>query len=384
VRTIQGVPPSGRDAAKKVKKKRIVIASVLKPADDVRAFEKMGLTLAAAGHQVYLIGMPASAQTTPANIRFMELTPFHRLHWKRLLVAFKVLKILSKVKPEVLIVNTHELLFVTFLNRIFFGVKIVYDIQENYYRNIRRTTAFPAATRIPLAAWVRFKERLFTPFFNRLILAEKCYRDELGFVSSNALVIENKAVLPPGFQRRPEQGKLLLAFTGTLGESTGIFQAIDLADKLYQNRPDLELHITGYCSIPEVLAEIINRCTGKKYIKLTAGKMQVGHEQILDLISRAHFGIISYPPSSHTSGRIPTKLFEYLSARLPILLQGNPSWVALAEGASGAIVVDFKNPDIDSLLHEMTQRTFYAGPAPVDEFLWKSQEPDLVKLVESL
>ncbi len=365
-----------------MKKTKIVIASVLKPADDVRAFEKMGLTLAAAGCNVYLIGMPATTPVTPPNIRFIELTPFHRLHWKRLLVAFKVLKILSKVKPEVLIVNTHELLFVSFLNRIFFGVKIIYDIQENYYRNIRWTRSFPAMARIPLALWVRLKELLFTPFFNRVILAEKCYLDELSFVPSKAVVIENKAVLPPGFRRSPEPGKLLLAFTGTLSESTGVYQAIDLADRLHEKRPDLQLHIIGFCAVPEVLAEIMNRCAGKKYINLTAGRMQVGHEQIMDLISRAHFGIISYPPSPHTSGRIPTKLFEYLSAGLPILLQGNAAWVALTAPMSAAIVVDFINPDIDGLLGLMASQPFYHGP--VDEFLWRSEEKKLRDVVEGL
>ncbi|HMJ69050.1 MAG TPA: hypothetical protein VK508_09145 [Cyclobacteriaceae bacterium] len=365
-----------------MKKTKIVIASVLKPADDVRAFEKMGLTLARAGYEVYLIGMPATTPVTPPNIRFIELTPFHRLHWKRLLVAFKVLKILSKVKPEVLIVNTHELLFISVLNRIFFGVKIVYDIQENYYRNIRWTRAFPAGARIPLAVWVRLKELLFTPFFHRVILAEKCYCTELSFVPSKAVVIENKAVIPSAFRRRPEQGKLLLAFTGTLGESTGVYQAIDLADRLYEKRADLELHIIGFCAVPEVLAEIIGRCAGKKYIHLTAGRMQVGHEQIMDLISRAHFGIISYPPSPHTSDRIPTKLFEYLSAGLPILLQDNPAWVALAAQVSGAIVVDFKKPDVDGLLIEMADRTLHA--AAIDGFLWKSEEKKLIEVIGGL
>jgi glycosyltransferase involved in cell wall biosynthesis len=365
-----------------VKKKRIVIASALKPADDVRAFRKMGLTLASEGHEVYLIGMPASTTVTPPNIRFMELTPFHRLHWKRMLVAFKVLKILAKVKPQLLIVNTHELLFVTFLNRIFFGVKIIYDIQENYYRNIRLTRSFPRLTRLPLAFWVRFKELLFTPFFHRVILAEKCYKNELAFVPSSAVVIENKAAFPPGFRRQPEDGKMVLAFTGTLSESTGVFQAIELADRLYQKQPDIELHIAGSCAVPEVLADIINRCTGKKYIRLTASRMQVDHDEILEVIAKAHFGIISYPPSPHTSGRIPTKMFEYMVAGLPILLQNNPAWVALAKPVSAAITVDFQHLDVDAILDEMRTRKFYTEPAT--GFTWDSEKDKLIALIRAV
>lgn len=361
---------------------KIVIASVLKPADDVRAFEKMAMTLVAARHEVYLIGMPSTTQITPEGVHFLELVPFHRLDLQRLLAPFRVLKKLHKVKPQVLMVNTHELLVVSFLNRIFFGVKIVYDVRENYYRNILWTQAFPVWLRRPLALWVRLKERLLTPFFHRVIFAEKCYEDELKFVARKALVLENKSVLPLDFVRRPEQGKIVLAFTGTLGESTGVFEAIELADRLYEKRGDIELHILGSCTLPDMLADIMSRCSGKSYIKLTAGKMQVGHGRILDLIARANFGIISYPASPHTYNRIPTKLFEYMSARLPILLTNNPSWHALTAPLSAAIAVDFRSPDVDGILVEMASREFYTGP--VDQFLWRTDEHKLVGLIAGL
>jgi glycosyltransferase involved in cell wall biosynthesis len=375
--------PSGSDErARKMKKRTIAIASVLKPADDVRAFGKMAMTLAAAGHDVYLIGMPATTSTTPPNIHFLELTPFGRLDFRRFMAPFRVLKKLRKVKPEVLIVNTHELLLVSFLNRIFFGTRIIYDLQENYYRNIRWTRTFPRWLRTPLAIWVRFKERLLTPMFHRVIFAERCYQDELRFLSHKATVLENKSVLPVGFSRQPGTSKLVLAFTGTLSESTGVFEAIRLADELYEKRADVELNIVGFCPVPETLAEIMNRCSGKAYIKLTAGKMQVGHERILDLISRAHFGIISYPQSPHTSDRLPTKLFEYLSARLPILLRKNPTWEALANRVDAAIMVDFDNPNTDDILSQMSSRNFYSGD--VSEFLWRSEAVKLIELVEEL
>lgn len=365
-----------------MKKSRIVIASVLKPADDVRAFEKMASTLVAAGYEVYLIGMPASTPITPPGVRFLELVPFSRLNWKRALAPLKVLQKVRKVKPEYLIVNTHELLIVSLLNRILFGVKILYDVQENYYQNIIWTHAFPSWLRRPLATWVRLKERLLTPFFHRVIFAEKCYRQEMKFMTKKSVVLENKSVLPPTFSRRPEPGKIVIAFTGTLAVSTGVFEAIELAEKLYEKRADIELHIVGSCPLPDVLAAIKNRCFGKSYIRLTAGKMQVGHDRILDLISRAHFGIISYPRSPHTANRIPTKLFEYASAKLPILLTDNPAWTALTDPISASIRVDFKSPDADRILDEMSNRKFYTGP--VNEFLWRSEETRLTDLIGGL
>ena len=361
---------------------KIVIASVLKPADDVRAFEKMAMTLTAEGHDVYLIGMPTTTPVTPEKVRFIELTPFTRLSWKRVLAPLRVMKKVREVKPELLIVNTHELLIVGLLNRILFGTRIVYDVRENYYRNIIWTHAFPAWLRRPVAWFVRTREWLLTPFFHRIILAEKCYVEELKFLASKAVVIENKAALPAGFARRPDNDKLLLAFTGTLGESTGVFEAIEFADRLYARRADLELHIIGFCAMPDMLADIMNRCSGKSYIKLVAGKMQVGHERIMNLIARANFGIISYPPSPHTANRIPTKLFEYMSAGLPILLSENPTWRKLTEPVSAAIMVDFQNPTLEKILADIGSRTFYNRE--VKDFLWDSEKQKLIDLVKGL
>jgi hypothetical protein len=110
--------------------------------------------------------------------------------------------------------------------------------------------------------------------------------------------------------------------------------------------------------------------------------MQVGHDRILDLISRAHFGIVSYPASPHTADRIPTKLFEYLSARLPILVSDNPRWRSITDPISAAIAVNFHDPDVVAILSEMSKREFYTGP--VDDFLWSSEEHNLVDLFGAL
>ena len=84
-----------------------------------------------------------------------------------------------QVQPELLIVNTHELLIVGILNRILFGTKIIYDIQENYWRNILLTNAFYKPLKPLLAGWVRLKEMSLLPFYHGALLAEKGYEREL-------------------------------------------------------------------------------------------------------------------------------------------------------------------------------------------------------------
>src|SRR6185295_1201799 len=107
-----------------MKKRRIVIASLLKPVDDTRMFEKMAVTLSDSGqYEIYIIGHPSQNIPANANIHFFPLPAFSRISFGRLLAPLRVLRILYQVKPQILIVNTHELLIVAVLNRILFGTR---------------------------------------------------------------------------------------------------------------------------------------------------------------------------------------------------------------------------------------------------------------------
>lgn len=355
-----------------MKNRRIVLASILKPVDDTRMSEKLAPSLAKLeGSTVYLIGYPTQLQIADDSIFRLPLKSFSRISVGRILAPLSVLKKCIQVKPKLLIVNTHDLLLVAIVNRILFGSKIVYDIRENYARNILYTPAFSPVLRHLLAGWVRLKERLLTPLFHGVLLAEKCYESELSFVRSKSLVLQNKAVVPANFKRKPETDSIKLVFTGTLAESTGVFQAIDLAKKLHTQNPKIELTIIGFCALPSTLAKIKSAVAGWSYINLVGGDRLVPHNQILEVISTANFGIVYYPSARHTRGKMPTKLFEYLACQLPILLQPEPAWVALCEPCHAAIPVDFENPDIPEILVQSNASFYTQMPQGV---IWQSEE----------
>jgi glycosyltransferase involved in cell wall biosynthesis len=284
----------------------------------------------------------------------------------RLFMPLKVLQLLLQVKPEALVINTHELLIVSLVNRILFGTKIVYDIQENYYRNLRHTNAFPPLIKLVLAAWVRFKEKLFAPAFHHFFLAEKGYEKEMDFFKDRYSIIENKAVIPQGIFRGQKNtaGRQLL-FSGTLADSTGVFEAIRLAKILHENDSKINLLIIGFCAQSEVRKQLQKEIMNSNFIRLIGGSELVPHSQILKAIADSDFGIIYYPPSPHTENSIPTKLYEYLAMRLPILLQNKSSWMHLVEPLQAGIIVDFKDPHPIEILTKMSSEFYKSTPQNV-------------------
>ena len=388
-----------------MKKRRIVLASILKPVNDTRMVEKMGASLVQSGqYEVHIIGYPISASISESNIHFHPLQRFKRLSIGRFAARIKTLKFIIKVKPELLIVTTAELLEVAVLFRIFFGTKIIYDIQENYWRNILYTNAFPKLVRPLIASLVRLKEWLASPFFSQFLLAEKCYVDELGFIRNKFVVIENKCKIPQDFHRNPGKEFIELIFTGTLAESTGIFQAINLAKKLHAVESKIQLTIIGYCAQQKTLLQIEDEVSKNSFVRLVGGRNLVPHSEIITAIATANFGIISYPVSRHTDNKIPTKLYEYLACQLPILLQNHKPWIEIANAFDAAIVIDYEQPDIESILKQIHTRRFYSNIAPgqvredtnlggnsnqsksngFDALTWKNEEKILLDAVNNI
>ena len=365
-----------------MKKKTIVIASVLKPVDDTRMFEKFGISLSDSGnYHVVIIGYPSMAKPAYPNVSFIALQSFGRLSLRRLIAPLSILLKLYKVKHDILIVNTHELLIVALLNRILFGGKIIYDIQENYYRNILFTNAFPKLLRPVLALWVRTKEKLTAPFFHWFLLAEKGYEKEFTFTKKRITILENKPRVPVHISRQKTSSKTKLLFSGTLGESTGVFQAIVLAKSLHQLNPTITLHIIGFAALQDSFRRIKDEIQGCDFITLTGGNFLMPHGEIMKAILASDFGIIIYPASPHTQNSMPTKLYEYVACKLPILLQNHRPWIEYCYPFEAAIILE---PDADptDLLSRMRSQVFYAKDiGPVS---WNTEEEKMLTLLSNI
>jgi glycosyltransferase involved in cell wall biosynthesis len=366
------------------KKRTIVIASILKPVDDTRMYGKIAQTLSALPHTtVHVIGFPSAHQQDGSIIRH-PLKKFGRISLARIKSRFTVLKICLTLRPDIFITTTHELLGVGLLLKILTRCRLVYDIQENYYRNILYTTTFPLLLRPLIALAVRLKEVVTSIFVDHFFLAERGYENELRFLPSRKTILENKIKRPDhDIVRKPvsEEETIQLLFSGTLAEITGVFTAIELAIKLHDHDARIRLHIIGYAAQTDVLIRIRNKINPCPFIELTGGDDLVPHDQIIQSIIQSDFGIIAYPPNPATEQSVPTKLYEYLGYRLPILLIDHPEWQAYCARSQAAIVFNPGHINAVAILQQMLSQRFYTSP--VDDVFWNSEEMKLIDAISS-
>lgn len=362
-----------------IKKRPIVLASVLKPLNDTRMLEKFGMSLSKTQDwDIHIIGFGKSPGSVH-NMTYYPLGEFSRISLNRILAPWRVFMLLIRIKPIVVIINTHELLLVGCLFKAWRSCNLYYDVQENYSLNIRTTKAFPAIIRNMIASYVRMKELLSRPLIKHYLLAERCYQAELPFVQDKFTILENKCAIPDGFKRYVLPGGFKFLFSGTLDTTTGVFEAIELVKKLHEYQKDVTLRIIGYAALPAVQNQIIHEAEKHPFIKLVGIQQLVQHSEIFDAIAQSHAGIIYYPDAKHTRNKIPTKLYEYLACRLPIIYDATATWRDLPERNQAGIGISFSNPDPKTILSLLALHPFY--PAPVPEATWQTEEPKFLQSI---
>lgn len=368
-----------------IKKSRILLASVLKPVDDTRMFEKFGVSLAK-NYEVHIAGYTASGASMPAHIHLHPHPPFRRISIRRLLIPFKIFRTLVRLRPALFIFTTHELLFIAVAARLFLDCKIIYDVQENYFRNILHTKTFPPILRILVACYVRLKELMYRPFINHFFYAERGYAMEINFLNSeNATVLENKvssSVIPERKSPIALGNKFHFIFSGTLAESTGVFLAIELIEKFFKIDQRVQLTIIGYCAHEPTWTRLKNRLQSLPYITLIGGDRLVPHAEVIQALQKADVGLITYPANPSTEHSIPTKLYEYLALNLPILLIDHPEWKKYCTPCQAAIIFNPDDLQEHELWYQLQNHTFYTSkPGGI---FWEEEEHKLLETTNQL
>ncbi len=363
----------------------VAILSVLKPVDDTRNYEKIAVSLSNTNkYDINIIGFWTKKIPLAKGITFHPIFHFQRNSLARILAPVKIWQILYKLKPELIIVTCTELLAVTCLYKIIFGTRIVFDVQENYYRNILYSGAYSNLLKYPLAYYTRVTEYITSPFIDLFILAEKVYEYQLTFMNKNLLVVENKATVSYNLRhsKHIHRHKKRFLYCGTITRHYGIFDAISFFKSISTQFADCELIIAGYAPDKEVLKEVLKEKEDWLSIKIVGGSYLLTHSEIVTEMMLADYVLLPYQPGKSLDGRIPTKLYECLAMEIPIIIAPNPSWNDLVIENMSGIIHDFKSEPMSPFIDRL-QKDYYGNNLSKNH-LWGNAEPQLLQRIDTL
>lgn len=364
----------------------VVIASLLKPVDDTRMYEKLGLSLAQTNkYEINIIGFSIKKNNFHPKVRTYPIFNMSRSSISRFFQPLNFLKIIIKVKPEIIIVNSFDLLLITLFYSSIKRSYFIYDVQENFLRNILYNSRLPWLLKFPAAFVVRTLEHAVHPFVDHYLVAEEAYFSEMPFLKNKGILLRNYYVPLYGqeFNRKISPEKIRILYSGTIAEVYGIFRVIHFIDRFHAYYPGIELRIAGYCPQRGTYQKLKKVIAEKNYIYLSGGDSLLPHEEIIREIREADFGIVQYELNPAIRNCFPTRIYEYMANTLPMLMQDHPRWTDLCLQYNAGLVVDFKSPDFGQLLRRMQETKFYIHGVPENIF-WKQEEPKLLELFSEI
>lgn len=340
-------------------------------------YKKIGKTLASLPNiEMHIAGYRTDIHHDIGNISLYPIFEFKRLGFGRFWASWKYYNFLLKVKPQIIIANSYEVLPVSILYKILFGCKIIYDVQENYYRNIAFGNTFPPVIRTLVAAAVRFLEKSTKPFISLYLLAERNYENEFTFSRNKSIIIENKYLsinrFTPPKPITINSKPVKFIFSGTISELYGVFEAIQFVTRLNAAGFDSKLTIIGYSPDKNLIHKVKTAIKNTSFINLKGGDHPVNHQDIISEIELSDVALLPYKDNPSIRNCIPTKFYEHLALGKPMIISPNPLWEKVLEPYHAALFFDFGYSDSVQFYTQLTKQTFYSNP-PGNEILWENE-----------
>jgi hypothetical protein len=367
-----------------------VIASVLKPVDDTRMYEKLALSLQQTNrYEVNIIGFASKKPPVQQKISFFPAFRFRSASPKRIFASLVFIKLLISIKPALLIIGTYELLPVAVLYKLCRReCKLVYDVRENYALNLRTNRGKGFLVNL-IAKIIRLTERISQHFIELNILAEEKYAKEMPHLKHNVVLLNKyrsvtkKEYLPQRveFKQRSHSTTKIL-YCGTISEVYGICQSLDLIRSLKRKIPGLEARIIGHVTNDNLLNKLVTKYP-EDYIYWDVALFPVPHQDILDAIKLADFGLVAHQPVESIRNCFPTRIYEFMALGLPFILQDHPLWTGYASPWDCCIITDFNNFDTDDIVYQMKTRRFYSKGIPEDVY-WNKEGSLLIVSIDKL
>lgn len=371
----------------------IVHITLLNPALHSRIFYKMAVTQAEAGYQVTVIGRdPATEAYMHQGIRIIPIPSVPRLSRARIALRRQVGALADEAAPDILQVHSPELIREALrLKAKRPGMKLIYDVHEDYAQNIRHGGYYPPVLRDLLAARVRKQEKRFVRECAAVFYAEACFDNILGAPEGRHIVVGNKYRCPAQVNpvNLPEDLPILL-HTGTLALNWGVKRAIELWQGVHRHRP-CRLVMAGHGHDEKLIAEIREMAASSghaEHFHLLGGDEYLPYETMAGLFEKAAFGLALYEPRLNIRERIPTKFYEFMAVRRPVLFTRNLAWDAMNAKLDFGKSLTFPLSDdilkdIASELEAPASHYFSKGLKPED-YAWEPEGRSMTGMLSKL
>jgi glycosyltransferase involved in cell wall biosynthesis len=265
------------------------------------------------------------------------------------------------------------------------GKKVIYDVHEDVPRQILSKQWIPAPLRKTISWMVEKTENYAAKRFDYIVTATPYIRDRYLKINSNTIDVNNYPILSELHVPNTDWNskEKLVCYVGGIGSVRGIHEMVEAI-----GMTEYSMLLAGEFGSS---AERDNATTKDGWSKV----IELGHvnrEKVKEVLSRSMAGLVLFHPQPNHINAQPNKMFEYMSAGIPVIASNFPLWKEIIEGNNCGICVDplnaneianainsiMDNPDQAKLMGENGRR------AVEEKYNWEHEAKKLLKIYEGL
>lgn len=353
------------------------------PRNDIRIFIKMCSSLAKAGYYVYLVVADNKGYEEKNGVKIFDIgKPTGRLH-RMLKTSALVYKRALQLDADVYHLHDPELLPYAYLLKLK-GKKVIFDSHEDVPRQILSRHYLNKALLKIISCGFETVENFICKRLDYVIAATPFIRDIFAKSTSHIIDINNFPILGE-LENNNLEKQNQVCYVGGFTKVRGCYETIEAISFVKNN---IKLAFAGEFN-NDIDLNILKSKVGWEKLEQ---KGLLNRVEVKDLVSSSIAGIVTFLPQPNHINSQPNKMFEYMSAGLPVIASNFPLWQEIVEGNKCGICVDPQKPEeiakaID-YLYEHPEEAKKMGEnghrAVYEKYNWTNEEKKLLEVYEKV
>ncbi len=364
---------------------RVAHLTSVHPRDDIRIFHKECKSLVGAGYEVLLVVADGLGNSNCDGVQIIDAG--RRLG--RLMRVFKTTKRVFEKSVELNADLYHlhdpELLPIG-IRLVHLGKRVVFDSHEDVPKQILAKSYLNPFTLRILSVGFSIFERYACAKFDGVIAATPTINKKFLGINQNTININNYPLMGELNSAHPWSEKAAeVCYVGGIAGIRGIREVVRA---LALTRQVVTLNLAGTFSEPSLETQV-REDKGWERVRYWG---VVSRDGVRKVFEQSIAGLVTLHPKANYLDALPIKMFEYMSAGIPVIASDFPLWREIIEGNNCGLLVDpldpsaiaaaidflVENPDIASCMGHNGRR------AVEEKYNWQREEKKMLAFYQSL
>lgn len=355
------------------------------PRFDIRIYRKECLSLSKY-YQTYLVVADGLGNEKLNNIDIVDVGKSKSRNDRFLNTSKKVLNAALKIDADIYHLHDPELLLIA-LKLKKQGYKVIFDAHEDLPKQVLSKPYLNKVSAYIISFIVRYYEQYVCSRLDAIITATPTIRDKFSKFCKRVVDINNYPLLGEltPLDKQWDRIENEVAYVGGISKIRGIQEVVD---SLVLLETSTRLNLVGVCGEKSTY-DHVKKSLGWEAVNEWG---QLNRNEVRGILQRSVAGLVTFLPVPNHIDAQPNKMFEYMSAGIPVIGSNYQLWKSIIEGNNCGICVDPEQPKeiakaIDRLINdkELAEKMGKNGIKAVNEkYNWPVEEAKLFKLYKEL